>query len=153
MKGWQWIVVIAFIAAAAAGGAVLTSSVPGTPDIVQRFASAIATAEGFFLAGSRAQRNNNPGNVTSSFGQSTTGQDAQFPIFATVADGWQALYNQVYKMFYGGSVYYNPSMTISQVGFIYADGAHDPSGAFNWAANVAAAMGVTTDTPLTTLMS
>ena len=50
-------------------------------------------------------------------------------------------------MFYGGSQYYNSSMTIAEVGNLYANG--DP----NWAHNVAAALGVTTDTTLQSLMS
>ena len=142
-----WLLLALAVAAALAGGAVLTLP-PGTQNpIVTMFANAIAFAEGFFVAGSRSQRNNNPGDVTDSFGQATTGQDGPFPIFATVQDGWDALYEQVYLMFYGGSKHYNSSMTIAQVGAIYANG--DP----NWANNVAANLGVTTDTTLNQLMT
>ena len=113
------------------------------PDIVRRFSDAIAQAEGFFVEGSRPQRNNNPGDIMHRGG---------FVVYGSIADGWQALYNQVHKMFYGGSLYYNPTMTIRQIGYIYADGASDPAGAENWAQNVADALGVSPDTTLNTLM-
>lgn len=144
MKAGGWLLLAAFVVLAVGGGAVLTSVVPGTTDIVQQFADAIATAEGFFVAGSKSQRSNNPGDIESN------GQIIQY---ATADDGWAALYHQVYLMFYGGSQNYNPSMTIGQIGYIYADGLHDPTGAANWSANVAAALGVTTDTTLQALMS
>jgi hypothetical protein len=127
------------------GGAVVATLPPGTvPDIVQTFSNAIATAEGYFVAGSKPQRNNNPGDIMSG---------GQFVVYPTAETGWQALYNQVYLMFFGGSAIYNPSMTISQVAYHYADGLHDPVGAANWADNVAGFMGVSVDTTLQDLMT
>ena len=98
-------------------------------------ANAIAQAEGFNVAGSIAQRNNNPGNIG---GASNS--------YATLDEGWNALYNQINLMFSGPSIY-SPSMTLAEVGNKYANG--DP----NWAINVAATLGVTPDTTLTDLES
>ena len=107
--------------------------------VVVLFAEAIATAEGFYVPGSKSQRQNNPGNLSA--GGSTL-------VFSDPNAGWQALYTQVNLMFSGGSAYYNPNMTIQQVGYIYADGLHDPQGAANWSGNVASELGVTTTTTL-----
>lgn len=144
MKGSGWVVLLAgglVLLALAAGGA-LVDIVPPIPDIVRRFSEAIATAEGFFVDGSLSQRNNNPGDIMAG---------GQFVAYKSISEGWQALYDQVYMMFYGGSSYYNPSMTIRQVGYLYADGQHDPTGAANWAQNVANVMGVSPDTTLNSL--
>jgi hypothetical protein len=144
MKASTLLLVAVAVLALAGGAALVKALPPGTvPDIVQVFSNAIATAEGFFINGSRAQRNNNPGNIEAG---------GQFVVYGSTSDGWAALYHQVYLMFFGGSAIYNPAMTIAQVAYQYADGAHDPTGAANWAANVAAAMGVTTDTTLQTLI-
>lgn len=110
--------------------------------IVSKIAQAIATAEGFHIQGSRPQRNNNPGDLTSSFGFQTSGQDGPFPVFQSVTNGWNALYMQVSDMLSGNSSYYNPGMTISQIGAAYAP--NQPQ----WANNVASALGVTTETVL-----
>ena len=145
MKGGQWLLLAVVAILALTGGGLLVSSLPAgsVPPIVQQFADAIAQAEGFYVSGSVPNRKNNPGDIESS------GQIIQYP---TVNDGWQALYNQVYLMFYGGSAHYNPSMSITEVAWIYADGADDPVGAQNWASNVAQALGVTTDTTLQNLL-
>lgn len=108
---------------------------PPTQSAVQTVALAIANAEGFNVQGSLAQVNNNPGNIG--------GGSATYP---TPADGWNALYDQITKIFNNTSGYYNSGMTIDQVGYIYADGAHDPAGAANWSANVAAYLGVPSST-------
>ena len=140
MKASGWLVLAGLVVLAVAGGGILVNTIPG---IVKRFSDAIAAAEGFDVAGSRAQRNNNPGDIVSG---------GVFVVYSSITEGWQALYDQVYKMFCGGSSYYNPNMTIREVGFIYADGAHDPSGAQNWAQNVANYLGVSPDTTLNSLM-
>jgi len=143
-SGWVWIIVAGLLALLAGGLAVSTLPPGSVPDVVQQFADAIAQAEGFYVAGSRPQRNNNPGDLTDSSGS--------FRVFSTIEEGWAALYDQVYKMFYGGSAYYQPSMTIAQVSYYYANGSKDPTGAASWASNVAAYLGVTTDTTLNALM-
>jgi hypothetical protein len=55
--------------------------------------NAIARQEGFNVAGSLAQRNNNPGNLRSGVGQS--GSSGGYAVFATPQDGWNALQNQI----------------------------------------------------------
>lgn len=119
------------------GGSLLSNGLPGASSssdpYVNALANAIATAEGFFVSGTIPQVQNNPGDIE------TGGVINTYP---TAADGWNALYAQVQVMLYGGSAYYNPSMTIAEVGQIYANGDS------NWANNVAASLGVTTDTTL-----
>ncbi len=60
---------------------------------LQKFVEAIATQEGFYVAGSRPQRNNNPCDLRADGivwkGQSGT-DAAGFCIFDTVEDGWRA---------------------------------------------------------------
>lgn len=114
---------------------------------IDNLASAIAFAEGFYAAYSRPARNNNPGDLTYAFGYPTMGQDGPFPIFATVDDGWLALKKQVSEMLDDTSKNFKSTMTIAQIGIVYAGG--DPGG--NWARNVAQYLGVTTDTVIGTI--
>ena len=117
-----------------------TGTGPVTPssNLITSLSNAIAQAEGFNVSGSIPQRQNNPGDLTSG------GVIATYP---TAQDGWNALYAQVQSMFDGTSSYYNPGMTLAQVGNSYAGG--DP----NWANNVASALGVSPDTTLAQLAS
>lgn len=108
-----------------AGGDGSAGGRPGAGGAVQSVALAIANAEGFNVSGSVAQRNNNPGNIGGAAAS-----------YATLGDGWQALYSQIASIFNNTSGFYNSGMTISQVGLIYAGG--DP----NWSKNVAAYLGV-----------
>lgn len=103
------------------------------------FAQAIAKAEGFSVPGSIPQTRNNPGNLKLSGSSITT--------FQTAADGWNALYKQLGLIVNGRSPYYNLSMTIAQMGNVWAPtGDNNVPGA--WARNVAAALGVPVSTPL-----
>src|SRR5262245_45290140 len=70
---------------------------------VRRISIAIATAEGFFVQGSRPNRNNNPGNLKEDLTGKSTGTDGPFVVYATTADGWEALDRQVQLMLNGGS--------------------------------------------------
>jgi hypothetical protein len=145
-RGGEWLILGLFVLVAIAGGIAVQDSsslVDGVPDIVKRFGDAIAEAEGYWISGSVPNRKNNPGDLK---------RNGVIAVFDTAEQGFQALYEQVYKMFYGGSRFYNPTMTIDQVAYLYADGKDDPVGAKNWAANVAGALGVTTDTKLEDLM-
>lgn len=110
---------------------------------IRKIANAIATAEGFYVPGSRPQRNNNPGNLTKDLILKNVGWDGPFPIFANETDGWENLYKQVSDMLSGLSSHYNPSMSISEIAQIYS-----PVGWENWETNVANYLGVSTDTPL-----
>jgi hypothetical protein len=61
---------------------------------MKTFLEAIAQMEGFYVVGSRPQRNNNPGDLVYSseairFG--ATGTDGRFAIFPDAETGWKAL--------------------------------------------------------------
>lgn len=115
----------------------------GSVSKVERLREAIARAEGWYVEGSRPQRNNNPGNLTKDFGYPITGHDGPFPIFLTPEWGWTALRNQVEMMLDGSSAYYDPYMTIREVAEKYTETEKDA-----WAQNVASQLGVTVDTRL-----
>ncbi len=60
------------------------------------WAGAIATFEGFYISGSRPQRNNNPGDLKYAGQPGAVGQDAAgFAIFPDPSTGWTALNNQL----------------------------------------------------------
>lgn len=61
-------------------------------DLVTLIAEAIATMEGWYIPGSRARRNNNPGNLRSWGSNPIEGGYAQFP---SADAGWAALRRQV----------------------------------------------------------
>jgi hypothetical protein len=101
-------------------------------------AKAIAKAEGGLTPGTAPYRTNNPCDVF--VGGSTAG-------YSTMQAGWDACYSQINLMNSGGSSYYTPDETLSDVAKTYApsSGGNIPS---NWAANVAAALGVSPSTTL-----
>lgn len=88
-------------------------------DITQSIAEAIARMEGFYVPGTLAQRNNNPGNLRSGPGQ--VGTAGGFAVFPDAQTGWEALARQVdlnisrglnlFQFFGGGQGYpgYAPS--------------------------------------------
>jgi len=121
----------------------LAVSVTGSTSQVDRIARAIATAEGFFVLGSRPNRNRNPGNLTASFGYQTLGSDGPFPIFATDTAGWAALKDQIRMMLDGSSEHYKPYMTIAEIAEHYT-----ATEQAIWARNVANELGVSVDTQL-----
>jgi hypothetical protein len=104
-----------------------------TNPLVNLFANAVAKAEGFFSPGSLPSRTNNPGDINTYTGRTTS--------YPTTQAGWDALTNQV-ELMLGGSAVYNPTMTLAQAGAIYSGG--DP----NWAKNVAASLGVSVNATL-----
>ena len=57
--------------------------------LLLHFAQAIATFEGFYIDGSKAQRNNNPGNLR------PIGASTGFRVFETANQGWERLVNQI----------------------------------------------------------
>lgn len=102
-----------------------------------QFAAAIGNAEGVNVPGSLPARNNNPGDLRNWPG---VPHDANgYSIFPSMQAGWDALETQLDAIRNGASAYYDASMSIEQMGQIYADG--DPS----WAMNVAAFLGTTTN--------
>lgn len=111
--------------------------------VVGAFADAIAWAEGYYVPGSRPNRNNNPGDLTVDTIGKGTGKDGPYIIYGTAADGWAALRRQVELMFTGQSRYYKPNMTIAQVASRYTTTEQSA-----WASNVASRLGVSVQTRL-----
>lgn len=108
---------------------------------IQRFAEAIAYAEGF-RPGALPWKNNNPGDIKVSSVPSV-GHDAQgHLIFETPEDGWRALRLQLEMIVSGRSKVYTLDMTIKQMGAKYAEWGG------NWSRNVASKLGVSEDTAL-----
>lgn len=103
---------------------------------LSQFAAAIAQAEGFNVAGSRPQRNNNPGDLTSWPG--VPADSGGYSIFPDAQSGWNALEQDLNTIRSGQSGYIQTGMSIAQMGAAWAGG--DP----NWAANVAAFLGTST---------
>lgn len=131
---------LALLAAAAVlgGTVVLSNSVP--QEKVQAFAEAIAFAEGFYVAGSRPARNNNPGDLTLT---GDLGKDGMYGVWSTLQAGWDALYHMLQRDLSGNSTIYSPDMTIQEFANKYT--ATDQTA---WASNVASQLGVTPDTKI-----
>lgn len=124
----------AFLFASQASGEEVTQT--GTP--LSPFAEAIGHAEGFFTAGSRPNRNNNPGDLILAPPATayTSDSDGTYAIFDNAADGWQALEDQLDLIRRGASHNFNLLMTFNQMAQKYS-----PDGWQNWAANVARFLG------------
>lgn len=117
-------------------------------ELIDAFSDAIAYAEGFYVAGSRPARNNNPGDLTQALGAgAVVGMDGPFVVYASAADGWADLKLQVQKMLDGTSRYYNASMSILEIAERYT-----ATQAAEWAANVAGRLGVSVDSTLNALI-
>jgi len=119
-------------------------------ELVPALADAIAFAEGYYVAGSRAAVNNNPGNLTVDITGQGIGTDGMFIKYANPTDGFNALYKQVEMMIMGTSAFYNPSMSIAEIAKRYAS--TTPDEWINWANNVAARLGVSPETTLNDLL-
>lgn len=115
---------------------------------IDLFATAIATAEGFFVPNSRAARNNNPGNMTRDLIGRATGRDGMFVVYATAADGWTNLKKQIQITLNGSSGIYNIHMTIQDFANKYTT-----TQQLEWARNVASKMGVSVDTTIAQILS
>lgn len=119
---------------------------------IQRFAGAVAFAEGFWdrennvIVADRAARNNNPGDF---LGTGDTGlSDGAYAVFSTLDMGWQKLYGQLQLIVDGKSHNYTLDMTISDMAYVYTATQQDA-----WAENVASYLNVTRDTPLRGLLT
>jgi hypothetical protein len=110
--------------------------------VISRIADAIAFAEGYFVAGSRPRRNNNPGDLERDLTGKGVAWDGPYVVYTSAADGFDALEHQVRLMFEGSHIY-RPSMTIAEVALHYTE-----SEKSIWAQNVAFRLGVTTETRL-----
>ena len=120
------------------------STSPAPSPGARLFAEAIARAEGFYQAGSIPARTNNPGDLK--LGAPTHGSSG-ITVFATLEQGWAALYRQLNLISTGRSAYYRNTMTIRQMGDVYAPSA-DRNVPGAWANNVARVLGVSVDTPI-----
>ena len=113
--------------------------------VISRIADAIAFAEGYYQAGSRPHRNNNPGDLERDFTGKSIGRDGPYVVYRCPEDGWEALRSQVRLMFQGSRIY-NRFMTIAEVGSHYT-----ATGSKVWSENVARRLGATVDTRLGSL--
>jgi len=113
---------------------------------VERFAHAIARAEGFYRRGTIPNRYHNCGDLKAVKGFTYPGQvgigKGRHVIFANDAAGWNALYHQINKMISGESRHYSPQMTINQIARFYAGNWRQ------WARNVSHNLGVPSTTTL-----
>jgi len=123
--------VVLLFSTQAEGEAVTQAQNTGEP--LSNFAAAIGHAEGFFNAGTRPNRNNNPGDfiLAPPATAYTDKSDGTYAIFDSVADGWQALEDELDLIRRGVSHNYTKTMTFEQMAQKYS-----PDGWQNWAANV-----------------
>jgi hypothetical protein len=112
-------------------------------DPTEALAQAIATAEGFYVDGSRPQRNHNPGDMTADLIGRAIGTDGPFVVYSNDDDGWTNLKAQIAKWFDGSSANADSSSTIEDLSGFYT--ANDQQ---SWAQNVASALGVSVNTPI-----
>lgn len=129
----------------------LSNGIGGTSlsqDVVQAIAQAIATAEGFYVSGSRPARDHNPGDMTQDLIGKSVGMDGQFVVYSNDQDGWDNLYAQINLWLSGGSAHANSSSTIADISQFYTTTDQE-----TWASNVAAVLGVTPDTQIGSISS
>ena len=122
---------------------VIVNDVKGAIDPVTKIAEGIATAEGFYLSGTRPARDNNPGDMTVDIIGKGIGNDGPFIIYATPDDGWENLKAQVREWLDGISKNADSSSTIADISQFYTNTQQSI-----WARNVANALGVSVDTPI-----
>jgi hypothetical protein len=135
-----WILGGVLAVGAAKGGSFVLSSVRAS-----RFAQAIAKAEGFGIPSAIPTRANNPGDLKLPGASPLPG--TSITMFATVAEGWQALERQLMLIATGQSAFYRPTMTIAEMAKVWTATEQDA-----WARNVAASLGVSTNTQIGALL-
>jgi 5'(3')-deoxyribonucleotidase len=125
-------------------------SVAQTQDKVKVFAHAIARTEGFYVKNTIPNRTHNPGDLTElAHGAVYPGQvgvlrknHMAYVRFRDNAAGYAALYHQIEKMLNGKSKFYTQTMTLQQVGKLYAGNSR------LWAKNLSYCLGVSSSTTL-----
>lgn len=80
--------------------------------MITKLADAIAHEEGFYVAGSKPQRNNNPGDLEHAPGEIHIGMDL-IGRFVDVATGWWALETQLEK-------FARRKLTLQQAIYVFA---------------------------------
>jgi len=113
-----------------------------------KIAQAIATAEGFYVDGSRPQRNHNPGDMTQDLTGTGVGTDGPFVVYATDQDGWECLYAQVNAWLNGTSRYHSADSSINDLAGLGSETGYTATDQAAWAATVASTLGVDADTNL-----
>jgi hypothetical protein len=123
-----------------------------TPQL-QTLAQAIQTQEGYY-PGSVAYTNNNPGNLVYAGQAGATPGPNGFAVFPSYQDGLNALYNQLNLYATGtcGACGGQP-LTIQQMANIYAPAGQGSNNPTVYANNMAAALGVSPDTLLSTALA
>lgn len=92
---------------------------PAYPQWVLDFATAIATAEGYYTSGTVANRANNPGDIVEGdIGNGVTGPENE-TIYATAQDGWNRLYKLIADAASNSSSLYMATMALWQFGATY----------------------------------
>jgi hypothetical protein len=110
---------------------------------IERFAKAIARAEGFGIPDAIPTRAHNPGDLVIPGSTNRIGEG--ITVFASDEEGWNALYHQLGLIAIGHSHVYSPSMTILEMAEKWTATVSQQQG---WATNVAAYLGV----PITTTL-
>lgn len=111
-------------------------------------ASAIAQLEGFGAGDNIPTQSNNPGDLELGdigYGTLTASGGNAITVFPDAASGWDALNNQIAKIFNGTSNVYNPNMSVGDFGSTYSG--NNPS----YGSNLASILGVAPNTPLSQL--
>lgn len=121
----------------------VSGAIPTTQANIQKIAQAIAYAEGFYVSGSRAARNHNPGDMTQDLIGRKIGTDGPFVVYSNDEDGWSNLHKQISMWLDGSSGNASPDSTISDLSEFYTT--NDQTA---WAANVANRLGVGLDTAI-----
>lgn len=116
------------------------------PDGLKETARAIARAEGFYVPDSIPQRAHNPGNLN--VGAPTLPGTA-ITVFGDDDAGWAALYKQLARIIEGNSAHYTLDTTIRDMGKKWTATANEQ---LAWSTNVASALGVSLDAPLSQVL-
>lgn len=111
----------------------------GSGGSVEALAKAIAKAEGYGVPGAIPTITNNPGDLKNG---GKTYQNTGITIYATAADGWNALYRQINLILSGGSTHYTVDTTLRKMGQIWTATVSEQAA---WAKNVANYLGVSVD--------
>ena len=109
------------------------------------FCEAIAREEGFYVSGSRANRNNNPGNIRYGYfalRHGATGTDGAFAVFPARQNGFAAM-SELLEGFYSGE-------TVTRAVNKWAPATENNTN--NYIANVCSWTGFTPETILTSAL-
>lgn len=111
---------------------------------IQKIAYAIARAEGYYVRGTKPDRNNNPGDLKGNYAGTAIGSDEDgFDVYATPQDGWSALYRQVSLWLTNKSHVAGQETTLYELSRKYTLTQQD-----EWLHNVSSALGVDESTKL-----